>query len=109
MIEIDGENLYDTFADLWVKANCIYDVDDFSVLEGAGPCDLGIGPEFYEIPNYDTAVPAVFYPEGDRTAGAGNDRQQCRHIDPEKGWQKYIAWDLGKPDILIKMRWKIFA
>lgn len=64
VIEIDGENLYDIFADLWVKANCIYDVDSFSVLEGAGPCDLGIGPEFYEIPNYDTAVPAVFTRKG---------------------------------------------
>ena len=60
VIEVGGENLYDTFADLWFKANRIYDVDDFNFLESAGSCDLGIGPEFYEITNYDTVVPTVF-------------------------------------------------
>ncbi|MEY8440119.1 hypothetical protein [Anaerotruncus colihominis] len=64
VIEVGGENLYDTFADLWFKANRIYDVDDFNFLESAGSCDLGIGPEFYEITNYDTVVPTVFSVKG---------------------------------------------
>ncbi len=64
VIEVGGENLYDTFADLWFKANCIYDVEDFTFLEKAGSCDFGIGPEFYEITNYDTVVPTIFSAKG---------------------------------------------